>query len=144
MHPSATHGTPVVTSWSHYAQSDVQAQHALLTLPHFSKHVIKGCCTSAFSQNLTPSLAQSHIHSTGSAPPPVLLTRDRNPSTSQFRVWQPVHHTPSPCSDLRVTPFFLQSCFSDYLNAISIRIYVYTLICTYEHRRTHSDTWQLA
>lgn len=74
MHPSATYGTPVVASWSHHAQSDVQAQYPLLTLPHFSKHIIKGSCTSVFSQNLTSSLAQSYIHFAGSAPPQVLLT----------------------------------------------------------------------
>lgn len=52
---------PAVASWSHQAQSDVQAQYALLTLPHLNKHVIKGCCISVFSQNLTSSLSQSTV-----------------------------------------------------------------------------------
>lgn len=138
MHSSATHGTPVVTSWSHHAQSDVQAQHPLLTLPRFSKHVIKGRCTSAFSQNLTSSLGQSHIHSTSFAPLPVLLTRARNLSTSQFRVWEPVHHTPAPFSNLRVTPFFLRSYFSDYLNASYIGIYTYMYIWAQPHTLRHT------
>lgn len=51
---------PGIASWYHQAQSDVQAQDGLLTPPHLNKHVIKGCCTSAF-QNLTSSIAQPTV-----------------------------------------------------------------------------------
>lgn len=53
---------PAVASWYHQAQSDVQAQDRLLPLAHLTKHVIKGCCTSAF-QNLTSSMAQPTVTS---------------------------------------------------------------------------------